>query len=273
MELTEEIAAALDAAERDRTPIAPPSEAHPGLSLAGAYAVQRAVRARREAAGNRVVGHKVGITSQAMQEMLGVDQPDFGYLTEAMVFDSGARLAARALIAPRVEAEIAFRLRTPLEAGPGLDRAAVLAATEAVAPALEIIDSRVADWRIGITDTVADNASSARVVLGDFIALADVEQDLAEIEATMRVVAADGGAEQVTGAGAAVLGHPAEPIIWLAEALATYGGEPLLAGQVVIPGAMARALPIAAGSEITADFGVLGGVRASVVDGDTDERS
>jgi 2-keto-4-pentenoate hydratase len=273
MELTEQIAAALDVAERDRTPIPPPSETHPGLSLTDAYAVQRIVRARREAAGNRIVGHKVGITSQAMQEMLGVDQPDFGYLTDAMVFASGARLGGAALIAPRVEAEIALRLGAPLHAVPGLDRVAVLAATEAVAPALEIIDSRVADWRIAITDTVADNASSARVVLGEFVPLVDVGEDLAAIEATMRVVAADGSAEEVTGAGAAVLGHPAEPIIWLADALATYGGEPLLPGQVVIPGAMARALPIAAGSEISADFGVLGRVRASVIDGDTDERN
>jgi len=269
--LTDELAAALEAADRDRAPIAPLSAAHPDLTMEDAYAVQRALRARRLQQGARIVGHKVGLTSQAMQEMLGVDQPDFGYLTDAMVLPDGAHVGARALIAPRVEAEIAFRLGAPLR-GPGLDVPAVLAATEAVAPALEVIDSRIADWRIGIVDTVADNASSARVVLGAFVALEGVG-DLAAVEATTRVEDADGAVAESTGTGAAVLGHPAHAVAWLAEALDRLGGEGLEAGQVVLPGATARALPVAAGASVTATFGALGEVRARFTDDEDDRRA
>ena len=271
MALIDELAAGLEAADRDRAPVAPLTEAHPELTMEDAYAVQRVLRARREAAGARIVGHKVGLTSRAMQEMLGVDQPDFGYLTDAMVLPSGARVGAAALIAPRVEAEIAFRLGAPLR-GPGLDVAAVLAATDALAPALEVIDSRIADWRIRLADTVADNASSARVVVGEFVALAGLELDLAAVEATTRVRAGDGDVAEVTGAGAAGLGHPAGAGAWLADALARFAGEELRAGQVILPGAMARALPVAAGSTVTATFGVLGEVAATFADADTDER-
>ena len=134
----------------------------------------------------------------------------------------------------------------------------MLAATAEVAPALEVIDSRVVDWRIGIADTIADNASSACVVLGEFVALGDI--DLAGIEMEMVVTARDGESSSVQGRGDAVLGHPAAAVAWLAQALATYGTERIVPGDVVLPGAMARALPVATGSSVTARFGVLGSV-------------
>jgi 2-oxopent-4-enoate hydratase len=259
MELTlterhEHLARALHEAERTRTPIAPLSEQHPDLTLDDAYAIQRAGRHRREAAGARLAGHKIGLTSQAMQEMLGVDQPDFGVLLEDMLLPSGAELSTGDLIAPRVEAEIAFRLAAPLNGT--VSRDDVLGATEAVAPALEVIDSRIADWRITIVDTVADNASSARVVLGAFRPLGDL--DLASVEMRLDVTAP---AETVTGRGDVVLGHPAEAIAWLAAALHRYG-EGLAAGEVVIPGALSRALPVAPTSEAHASLTGLGEVHA-----------
>jgi len=157
----------LHAAERDATTVAPLTERHPGMGVREAYAVQRRGRELRERDGARVVGRKVGLTSAAMQQMLGVEEPDFGYLTAAMVLADGARIDRRALVAPKVEAEIAFRLRAPLQ-GEDVDRAAALAAIGEIAPALEVVDSRVADWRIALADTVADNASSGLAVIGAF---------------------------------------------------------------------------------------------------------
>lgn len=239
-------------ADRTATPIAPLG----ALSIADAYAIQLAGRALRD---RPLVGRKVGLTSAAMQEMLGVGQPDFGYLTDAMVSESGAALGAGRFIAPRVEGEIAFRLARPL-GGPDVTVAEVLDATEAVAPALEVIDSRIADWKIAIADTIADNASSGHVVLGAWQPLDGL--DLAAVELEMTV-----GDERVTGRGDAVLGHPAEAIAWLARALDEYGGERIGAGEIVIPGAMARALPIAAGDVVRAEMAGLGVVTMTLEEG------
>jgi 2-keto-4-pentenoate hydratase len=258
----EALARALDAAERDRRPLAPLTETHPDLTLDAAYAIQRAGLRLRQARGSRLVGRKVGLTSTAMQEMLGVEQPDFGYLTDAMVLSSGSSIDAGALIAPRVEAEIAFLMAAPLAGRP--DRDEVLAATDAVAPAIEVIDSRVADWRIAITDTVADNASSARVVLGGFRPLPDA--DLAAASMELSVTRPDGASERVAGTGEAVLGHPAHAIAWLVAALDRYG-ERLEAADVVLPGAMARALPVGSGDAAVASFPQLGEVAVTFADG------
>jgi 2-keto-4-pentenoate hydratase len=239
-------------AEHAAVPVPPLSERAPGLGIEDAYAIQQGGRELRLARGATLVGHKVGLTSAAMQQQLGVDQPDFGYLTDAMQVPAGGELAVGELIAPRVEAEIAFRLARPLR-GDQITREQVLAATEAVAPALEVIDSRVADWRITIVDTIADNASCGRFVVGDFRPLDGL--DLAAVEVTMAV-----GAERVSGRGEAVLGHPAEALVWLTRALAPYG-EGLETGEVVLPGAVARALPIAAGDVAEAAFAGLGEIR------------
>jgi 2-keto-4-pentenoate hydratase len=247
------VARALHEAGRTGVPIQPPTDAIPDLSIADAYAIQRAGLRLR---GADVVGHKVGLTSAAMQEMLGVDQPDFGYLTEDMLSPSGAALVAGRFIAPRVEGEIAFRLGRPLR-GAGLGVADVLAATEAVAPALEVIDSRVADWRITIGDTIADNASCGHVVVGEWQPLGDLPLEAVEMEL---VVEAPDGRQTVEGVGAAVLGHPAEAVAWLAAALHEHGGERLEAREVVLPGAMARAVPVGAGCSVRASMGSLGSV-------------
>jgi 2-oxopent-4-enoate hydratase len=250
----ERMARALLDAEAAADPIAPLTDAEPDLSAADAYAIQRIGRDWRVEAGARVVGRKVGLTSTAMQEMLGVDQPDFGYLLEAAVLESGAAIDTARLIAPRVEAEIAFFLDREV-AGPDVTPAQVLEATAEVAPALEVIDSRIADWRIKLVDTIADNASGAMAVLGPRTPLDQI--DLQAEEMTLDV-----GAEQVSGRGEAVLGHPARAVAWLARALAPYG-ESLQAGEVVLPGAMAKALPVAPGATARARFRRLGEVVAA----------
>lgn len=250
----ETAARALFDAEHDSRPVAPPSETVPGLTVDDAYAIQTRGRALRLELGGRLVGHKIGLTSKAMQEMVGVDRPDYGYLLDAMVLPDGAMVDASGLIAPRVEAEIAFRLHRTL-AGANVSIEEVLAATDAVAPALEVIDSRVVDWRITITDTIADNASSARAVLGALRPVGVL--DLPSVTMRMEV---DGAA--VEGRGEAVLGHPAVAVAWLARALHAQG-EALEAGEIVLSGALARALPVAPGSGVRAELGELGTVSAA----------
>ncbi len=257
----EAIARELYDAERTAVAIAPLGGADPALTLADAYRIQTLGRALRLADGGVLAGHKVGLTSTAMQELLGVDQPDFGYLLRSMLHEGGAPLDVGSLIAPRVEAEVAFRLGTPL-AGPGVTREQVLAATAEVAPSIEVIDSRIVDWRIDLTDTVADNASCGAAVIGAWRALDGA--DLAAVEGVMTVTGADGAAQVSAGPGSAVLGHPAEAIAWLARALHEYGGESLAAGEVILPGAVSRALPIAPGSRVHVDFAELGVVETTI---------
>lgn len=248
----EETAARLREAELSATPLPPLTEDRPELTVAEAYEIQRHGRELRLGAGERLVGRKVGLTSAAMQEMLGVDQPDYGALFDTMLVPDGGTIETAALIAPRVEAEVAFVLeRAPEEPS----RDAVLAAARAVVPALEVIDSRVADWRITIADTIADNASSALFVLGAERPLEGL--DLGALEVELRA-----GDALEHGRGDAVLGHPAEPVAWLAEALAAYD-ERLAPGDVVLPGALCRAVPVKAGDSAHADFGPLGTVGVS----------
>jgi 2-keto-4-pentenoate hydratase len=261
----------LDTALLEARPVGPSIGRIPGLDIDGSYRVQRALIARRVGRGARPVGRKVGLTAQAMRDLLGVDQPDHGVVLDTMVVSDGAAVEAAKLIAPKVEAEIAFYLARPL-AGPEVSAADVLAATDRVGAALEIVDSRVADWRIGIADTVADNASSGLVVLGEPVPLGDL--DLAAERAEVAVVptrargagtaeAADDEVSSV-GVGAAVLGHPAEALAWLARTLAPYG-EGIAAGEFVIPGSVAAALPFAAGDTLRARFASLGELAVTVV--------
>lgn len=252
----EAVADALRVAELRGLPIAPVSSTWPGLTVEDAYAIQSANVRCRLAAGGRVVGHKIGLTSEAMQQMLGVDEPDYGRLFEDCVLRSGVELAYDGLIAPRIEPEIAFVLAHDLR-GPDVTPAQALAATAYVVPALEVIDSRIADWKITLVDTVADNASCARVVLGERrTAPADVA--MAAVMAQLRV---DGRVVQ-EGAGAAVLGHPATAVAWLANAVARFGVA-LEAGQVILPGSLTAAVPIEAGNHVEADFGDLGAVEVT----------
>lgn len=236
-------------------PVAPVRE---GLSLADAYAVQRIGVARALDQGRRVAGRKVGLTSRVMQQQLGVDEPDFGVLLDDMLLDDGADLAAvpRPLIRPRVEAEIAFVLGRDL-AGPGVTTLDALRATEAVVAGLEIIDSRVRDWDIRLVDTVADNASSAYAVLGGRL-VDPRDLDLRLVGTALSV----NGRVVESGAGAAVLGHPAACVAWLANTLAAYG-ETLAAGSVILSGALCRAVDLAPGDHALAEFAGLGAVRVS----------
>jgi 2-oxopent-4-enoate hydratase len=248
-------AAVLDVAERERAAIQPLTETHPGLSVRDAYAIQAAwLRSKlgRDAALS-LVGRKVGLTSKAMQEQLGVNEPDSGFLLNQMLVPDRGTIRRAELIMPRVEPEIAFFLARSLR-GPGVAVADVLDATAAVAPALEIVDSRIADWKIKLQDTIADNGSSARAVIGPSVPFSR-DLDLAAVQVILRL-----NGEQVgTGTGAAVLGHPAESVAWLANALADFG-ESLRAGDVVLPGAMCASVFANAGEAFEASYTGLGSV-------------
>ncbi|HEX4787733.1 MAG TPA: 2-keto-4-pentenoate hydratase [Actinospica sp.] len=251
----DEAAHLLRVAERDVVPIEPLSGRSPGIDLADAYAVQQVNIARRLAAGAVVVGHKVGLTNPAMQQLLGVDRPDFGHLLDDMVHDDGATIPAGRYCRPRIEPEICFRLARPLRgSGAAVTIEDVLAATEAVAPALEIVDSRIRDWRITLVDTVADNASSAGLVHGPWTPLTDA-LDLAAETVDLRIDDKPVG----SGSGRAVLGHPAAAVAWLADTLAEFGTV-LEPGHLVLPGAMTTAPFISAGQHVEARFGTLGTV-------------
>lgn len=238
----QQIADDLRAAEDARTGIPAPRAVRPSLTLDEAYAIQRANIARRVADGETLVGHKIGLTSLAMQKQLGVDQPDFGRITDRMVVADDSEFDVTELVAPRVEAEFAFRLGRDLAPNPTRDELAD--AIDGVAVALEIIDSRVADWKIGLVDTVADNASSARIVTGEF-APATPER-LAALPDVM-ITAERDGEVVCSGPGSAVLGDPLVSITWLAGAIGAYG-ERFAAGDVVLAGAVAAAVDLTPGS-------------------------
>jgi 2-keto-4-pentenoate hydratase len=215
--------------------------------------VQAAWLERKLAAGNSLAGRKVGLTSRAMQQQLGVDEPDFGFLLQSMLVPSGATLRRAELLQPRVEPEIAFWLRDALR-GPGVTAEQVLAATRGVSAALEIVDSRIADWKIKLADTIADNGSSARAVIGErVVPVADLDLVAEGVELFCD------GQPVGSGVGAAVLGHPAEAVAWLANRLADFG-DGLHAGQVVLPGAMCASVFANAGETFRAEYPHLGSV-------------
>jgi|SRR5579859_150157 len=247
----EKTALALHQAEAQRAPIAPLSETYPSLTAAQAYAIQSAWLERRLKENTHLVGHKIGLTSRAMQQQLGVDQPDYGFLLNTMVVAPGSTLAFSDFIAPRIEPEIAFWLAEDVQ-GPGVTADAVLAATRGVSAALELVDSRIVAWRIKLVDTIADNASSARVIVSEHV-LAPHELDLGAEPVTLLRNGETVGA----GTGAAVLGHPAAAVAWLANKLADFGVG-LKAGQLVLPGAMCASASVSAGATYGALFAHLG---------------
>jgi 2-keto-4-pentenoate hydratase len=251
------LADALAVAERDRSPIAPLIESHPRLSAADAYEIQLHNIRRRTAA---VVGHKVGLSSHAMQQMMGVDEPDYGHLLADMRLSEDEPIDAGRYCYPRVEIEVAFLLGADL---PGADCTEddVLRATEAYAPAIELIDSRIVDWRISIADTIADNASSAGFVVGAArVAPGDI--DIRAIDATLW----RGGEAVAQGRSDAVLGNPVTAVAWLARTVHSFGVR-LRAGHVVLPGACARAIDLRPGDQFRADFTGLGTVSLNVQNG------
>jgi len=220
------------------------------LTIEDAYHISLAVLERRLNDGERIIGKKIGVTSKPVQDMLGVHQPDFGFLTDRMQFANGANvsLSAANLIQPRAEGEIAFILKHDL-LGPGVTREMVLEATLAVLPCFEIVDSRIQDWKIAIQDTIADNASCGVFVVGS----AQVDPgslDLALAQLTLY----RNGEVHSSGLGSAVQGHPAEAVAWLANTLGTFG-MPLRAGEIILSGSLVPLVPAQVGDhfELTID--------------------
>jgi 2-keto-4-pentenoate hydratase len=248
-----ELAERLWRAEVARAPIEPITDAYRDLTVADAYAIQTVNVERRVAAGRLVRGHKVGLTSRAMQQLLGVGEPDFGVLTDDMFVEDGADLDSGLLVQPRVEAEIAFVMARDL-AGPGVTAADALTATAGVLPAIEVVDSRIAEWRIQLVDTIADNASCGRLVVGGRLTpVTAVDLRLVGMMFYRNGVPVD------SGAGAAALGNPASCVAWLANKLGALGSG-LRTGDIVLPGALHRMVPARPGDVFRAEFAHLGAV-------------
>jgi len=238
--LNESLADELYHALREGRTVPPLIARHPELTIDDAYAISLGALARRQADGERVVGKKIGVTSKAVQDMLGVHQPDFGFLTDRMFVEGDIDVAANGLIQPRAEAEIGFILKDGLK-GPGVTAEQVIAATEAIVPCFEIVDSRIDDWKIAIVDTVADNASCGVYVLGE--ARADPNaHDLPGLHVTVT----KNGKPLSEGYGHAVQGSPAEAVAWLANTLGAYGVS-LDAGDVILSGSLVPLEPAQAG--------------------------
>jgi 2-oxopent-4-enoate/cis-2-oxohex-4-enoate hydratase len=237
---------------RERRAVAPLTEREPDITIDDAYHISSRMLERRLASGEQVIGKKIGVTSKAVQTMLDVHQPDFGYLTDRMVYANGDEMPiSRDMIAPRAEGEIAFILKRDL-IGPGVTNVQVLAATECVMPCFEVVDSRIRDWKIKIQDTVADNASCGAFVLGD-TALSPRQVDLV----TCGMVMEKNGAIIATGAGAAALGSPVTCVAWLANTLGRFG-IPLKAGEVILSGSLVPLAPVEAGDYVHVSVGGLG---------------
>jgi 2-keto-4-pentenoate hydratase len=248
-----ELAAQLRTSEITVKPIAPLSKQYQ-LTEEDAYEIQKInIKAKLES-GEEIVGKKIGLTSKPMQEMFGVDTPDFGYLLKGMYSENGTFLSSD-LLQPRVEAEIAFKLQKDLM-GPNISVEDVIAATEYVVASFEIVDSRIANWQIGISDTIADNASSGRYTLGN-ITLSPKQVDLKNIK--MSLYKNDEFAN--AGLGSAALGDPAYCVAWLGNKLAAYNVA-LKKGEIILSGALSAALPAQKGDVFRAEFSELGTITA-----------
>lgn len=216
---------------------------NPGTDISDGYRVQEHMIARRLGAGEKIIGKKIGVTSKAVQEAVGVFEPDFGQLTDVMLVPDGASIPMRKLIQPKAEGEIAFILKHEI-CGPGVTAADVLAATECVTACFEIVDSRIRDWDIRIQDTVADNASCGIFAIGG--ARVDPAQvDLAAV--TMKIER--NGIEVASGIGAAVQGSPLNSVAWLANTLGLLG-LPFRAGEIILSGSLGPMIDIAAGDRL-----------------------
>jgi len=250
--LIETLGDELYAALTQRQVVDPLTVRHPDIAIDDAYRVQQRMVARRLEAGEKIVGKKIGVTSQAVMNMLGVFQPDFGYLLDGMIYNEGQAIERASLIQPKAEGEIAFVLKRELM-GPGISNADVLAATEGVMACFEIVDSRIRDWKIKIQDTVADNASCGVFVLGDRL----VDPRRVDLD-TCGMVLEKNGEIVGTGAGAAALGSPVNAVAWLANTLGRLG-IPLKAGEVILSGSLAAMFPVQAGDNLRVTIGGIGG--------------
>ncbi|MFT4262943.1 MAG: 2-keto-4-pentenoate hydratase [Nocardioides sp.] len=246
-------AARLQDATRSGVPVAPVRDLIGRYDIEAAYAVQSAMTLDRLAAGAVIVGRKVGLTSEAVQRQVGVDQPDFGVLFDDMAYGDGATISWRSILQPRVEAEIAFVLKEDLVDG-DLDVDRVRGAIDYAVAALEICGSRIAGWDISVADTVADNASAGAFVLGAQRRTLD-EFSPGDVEMHMSLTSA----EDSTGSGAACLGDPLNAVVWLARQALAFG-SPLVAGQVILSGALGPMRPVVAGDIVNATVTGLGSV-------------
>lgn len=252
------LAKRLQQAVSDRRTIEALTDEHPDLDLATAYEIQRRLRADALATGDELAGYKLGLTSRAKQEQMNVAEPLYGWLTGSMAVDTGAPLPLDELVQPRAEPEIAFVLGRDLS-GPAVTARDVLAATDAVAAAVEVLDSRYSNYRFTLPDVVADNASGGRYLLGGTL----VDPSGVDLR-LVGIVFEHNGQLQATAAGAAALGHPAAAVAWLARTLHAQG-EGLRAGHVVLSGSLAPAVAVAAGDVVSARIDRLGSAEVAFV--------
>ncbi|GAB3462971.1 2-keto-4-pentenoate hydratase [Actinophytocola sediminis] len=251
------MAEALYEARAAGVPIAPLTDDHPAMGMVDGYAVQRELVSMLLGDGDRVIGYKAGLTSVPMQRQFGVDTPDYGPVLASTVYADGDQVRRAAFIAPKVEAEIVFRLGTGLT-GPGVTIEQARAAIAEVMAGLEVVDSRIVDWRIGLADTIADLASNGAVVLGGrAVPYRDVDPRL------IGMVFSRNDEIVATGAGAAALGDPVAVVAWLANTLGGHG-VPLEPGQLIMTGALHAAVPMDQGDRFLAEFDRLGSVAIQV---------
>lgn len=246
-------------AEEKRVQIPRLTELYPEMTVEDAYRIQLENVGRRLSAGEKLIGMKIGLTSQGMQKLLNVDVPDYGHLFAGMLLPEGQACRASSLIQPKVEGELSFCLNRTLK-GPGVTAADVYEAVRYVVPSLEIVDSRIKDWKIHLQDTIADNGSSARLVLG--ARMTPIEQ--VDMRLTGMTLEKNGQLVN-SGTTAEVWGNPAAAVACLANMLAEFGIE-LKAGSIVMAGALTAAIPVAAGDSVTASFAGMGGVTVRFVD-------
>ena len=245
------IAEMLLSAEKECVPIDPLTSVYPTMTVEDAYCIQLTIVERKKTDKNKIIGKKIGLTSKAMQRLLNVNEPDYGHLLSNMLLLEGEPCIRKKLIWPRVEGELAFILKERLQ-GPGITPSDVLRATEGIMPAFEIVDSRIRDWKIKLPDTVADNGSSAFLVLGSrMISVKDLDLRL------IGMVLEKNGEVVSTGAGAAVWGNPAAAVAWLANKLSDFGIA-LEAGEIILSGALTAAEDANEGDIFSVSFDRLG---------------
>lgn len=250
-ELTQRLGNELHDALVARKTVQPLTARHADITIDDAYRIQQHMLGRRLSDGQTVVGKKIGVTSKPVMQMLGVSQPDFGYLLSGMIADQVSAVSFDSLIQPRAEGEIAFVLKRDL-CGPHVTNAQVLAATEGVMACFEIVDSRIDNWKIRIEDTVADNASSGVFVLGSTLV------DPRSVDLNLCGMVLERNGELVaTGAGAAALGSPVNAVAWLANALGRFGIA-LKAGEVILSGSLAAMIPVQRGDRFRMQIGGIG---------------
>lgn len=252
----EEIAESLFKRERERKTMSPLTEKYPGITIEDSYKIQSSVLKRKK--NEKVVGKKIGLTSKPMQDLLGVNEPDYGYITDKMVIPEGDPVNISELIQPKIEGEIAFVFGKKLK-GPGVTASEVLKKTIGVLPAIEVIDSRIKDWKIKIQDTIADNASSARVILGGKLtSIEDFDLRL------VGMILEKNGKILSTGAGAAVLDDPAQSVAWLVNKLSEFNVD-INSNEFVMSGSLVKAEDVKSGDCITVAFDRLGKVSTRFV--------